>query len=109
MTADKLSDQVVGDEKAISNHQEVAGRGQAATDQYGHALLEFDKAAESRLRWKLDLCIVPTVAVLYLFCFIDRANIGEQSLTSYLFTVSCIVHRKRETRWPGHRFGHERK
>lgn len=102
MTADTLSDQAVGDEKAISGHQEVAGRGQAATDQYGHALLEFDKATESRLRWKLDLCIVPTVAVLYLFCFIDRANIGEKPLTSYLFTISCIA--RQETRdwlvWP---------
>ncbi|OJJ57370.1 hypothetical protein ASPSYDRAFT_46519 [Aspergillus sydowii CBS 593.65] len=80
MTADTLSDQTAGDEKAIASHQEVAGRGQAATDQYGHALLEFDKAAESRLRWRLDLCIVPTVAVLYLFCFIDRANIGNARL-----------------------------
>lgn len=25
---------------------------------------------------KIDLYIVPTVALLYLFCFIDRANIG---------------------------------
>jgi hypothetical protein len=77
MTVDRASDQAVGDERAISSKQEIAGHGQAATDQYGHALLEFDKAAESRLRWKLDLCIVPTVAILYLFCFIDRANIGE--------------------------------
>jgi hypothetical protein len=36
-----------------------------------------DRAAESRLRLKIDLMIVPTVALLYLFCFIDRANIGR--------------------------------
>jgi hypothetical protein len=40
----------------------------------------FDKAAEARLRMKIDLYIVPTVAILYLFCFIDRANIGETDL-----------------------------
>ncbi|OAQ99677.1 hypothetical protein LLEC1_05216 [Akanthomyces lecanii] len=35
-----------------------------------------DPRLESRLRWKIDLCIVPIVAILYLFCFIDRANLG---------------------------------
>lgn len=57
---------------------------------YGNSLVQFDPAAESQLRWKLDLYTVPTVSILYLFCFIDRANVGElfclvspkQSLTS---------------------------
>lgn len=44
---------------------------------YGNAIVTFDKRAESKLRLKIDLCIVPTVALLYLFCFIDRANVGE--------------------------------
>jgi hypothetical protein len=39
-------------------------------------LITFDPVAERKLRTKIDLFIVPTVAVLYLFCFIDRANIG---------------------------------
>jgi hypothetical protein len=42
--------------------------------------MEFDKKAESRLRLKIDLYIIPTVALLYLFCFIDRANIGNARL-----------------------------
>jgi hypothetical protein len=42
--------------------------------------VQFDPKAESRLRLKIDLMIVPTVAVLYLFCFIDRANIGNARL-----------------------------
>jgi hypothetical protein len=94
-----------GDEKAVSHHQETlragtaheaAERGHAATDKsvftipsfqidlnslhrlrYGRPLVQFDLAAEARLRWKIDLYIVPTVALLYLFCFIDRANIGQ--------------------------------
>ncbi|KAH7025018.1 major facilitator superfamily transporter [Microdochium trichocladiopsis] len=44
------------------------------------ATVAIDKAAERRLRNKIDLMIVPTVALLYLFCFIDRANIGNARL-----------------------------
>jgi hypothetical protein len=36
----------------------------------------FDPQAEAKLRWKLDLFIIPNVFILYLFCFIDRTNIG---------------------------------
>lgn len=42
----------------------------------GQTLVQFDPKAEARLRTKLDLMLVPTVSLLYLFCFIDRANIG---------------------------------
>jgi hypothetical protein len=31
---------------------------------------------ERKLRTKIDLCVVPTVTLLYLMCYIDRANIG---------------------------------
>ncbi|GKT88828.1 major facilitator superfamily transporter [Colletotrichum tofieldiae] len=55
----------------------AAGKGQVATDKYGHPLVEFDPVAVRKLRWKLDLHTIPTVALLYLFCFIDRANIGN--------------------------------
>lgn len=58
----------------------VAGHGQLATDAYGNPLVTFDPAAESRLRWKMDLFTVPTVFFLYLFCFIDRVNIGNARL-----------------------------
>ncbi|KAJ5773750.1 hypothetical protein N7457_008646 [Penicillium paradoxum] len=82
----------VGDEKAVSHHKEqmfgdvahdAAEGGHLATDEYGQSLVEFDKAAESRLRLKIDLYIVPTVAVMYLFCFIDRANIGNAKLAGF--------------------------
>ncbi|KAI6709709.1 hypothetical protein JHW43_007782 [Diplocarpon mali] len=71
------------DEKPHPLYQEVAHaaaeRGQAATDRHGLPLVQFDPKAEARLRRKIDLMIVPTVALLYLFCFIDRANIGRVS------------------------------
>lgn len=50
---------------------------QADILRYGQSLVTFDKSAEAKLRLKIDLYIVPTVAILYLFCFIDRANIGK--------------------------------
>lgn len=43
---------------------------------HGESLVQFDPEAERKLRNKLDYMIVPTVSILYLFCFIDRANIG---------------------------------
>ncbi|GAB7328843.1 hypothetical protein MBLNU13_g00725t2 [Cladosporium sp. NU13] len=58
----------------------IAARGNVATDQYGQPLFQFDQTAERKLRLKIDLMIVPTVAMLYLFCFIDRANIGNARL-----------------------------
>ncbi|KAK2623790.1 hypothetical protein QTJ16_006971 [Diplocarpon rosae] len=72
------------DEKSNALHAEdahaAAERGQAATDRHGMSLVTFDPKAEARLRMKVDLMIVPTVALLYLFCFIDRANIGNAKL-----------------------------
>ena len=52
-----------------------------------------DPEAERKLRLKIDLYIIPTVALLYLFCFIDRANIGKRgihpsSLTPHIYLPS---------------------
>lgn len=37
----------------------------------------FDPVAEKKLRNKTDWAIVPLVALLFLFCFIDRSNLGN--------------------------------
>lgn len=37
---------------------------------------EWTEADETRIKRKMDWRLVPTVALLYLMCFIDRANIG---------------------------------
>ena len=42
--------------------------------------MHFDLVEERRLRTKIDFYVIPTVALLYMFCFIDRANIGERCL-----------------------------
>ncbi|KHO01643.1 Major facilitator superfamily domain, general substrate transporter [Metarhizium album ARSEF 1941] len=51
-----------------------------SSDTYGESPVRFDPAAERKLRLKIDLYIVPTVAVLYLFCFIDRTNMGNAKI-----------------------------
>ncbi|KAL2147517.1 hypothetical protein VTI28DRAFT_8772 [Corynascus sepedonium] len=74
--------------KAGVHHNEAASgvpsvaaeRGLAATDENGQPIVHFDPKAEARLRRKIDLFIVPTVSLLYLFCFIDRANIGNAKI-----------------------------
>jgi sugar phosphate permease len=68
------------DAPPIEKISAVAGHGQAATDQYGNPLVEFDQAAVRKLVLKIDMYTIPTVALLYLFCFIDRANIGNARL-----------------------------
>lgn len=45
-----------------------------------HASGNYNAATERKLRLKIDLYVVPTVALLYLMCFIDRANIGKRFL-----------------------------
>ncbi|KAF1841206.1 MFS general substrate transporter [Cucurbitaria berberidis CBS 394.84] len=71
----------MGPEQGFEDKADLSG--QAATDEHGHSLLHFDPAAERRLVRKIDLYIVPTVAMLYLFCFIDRANIGNARLAGF--------------------------
>jgi sugar phosphate permease len=64
----------------VATAHEIAERGHLATDRYGQSLLQFDPQVEARLRLKIDLYIMPTISLLYLFCFIDRANIGNAKL-----------------------------
>ncbi|KAF2834645.1 putative MFS transporter [Patellaria atrata CBS 101060] len=61
----------------VSTARDAAEPGQYGTDKYGRPLVEIDPAAESRLCRKIDLYVIPTVSLLYLFCFLDRANIGN--------------------------------
>ncbi|KAJ5931155.1 hypothetical protein N7466_006648 [Penicillium verhagenii] len=91
MSTDKARNETIMVEKIDEVQRENVGfdisydaaDGHLATDQYGSPLLEIDRAAEARLRLKIDLYIVPTVALMYLFCFIDRANIGNAKLAGF--------------------------
>ncbi|KAH7169914.1 major facilitator superfamily domain-containing protein [Dactylonectria macrodidyma] len=65
----------------IDHRENAAGSGSSLKDR--QPAVEFDAKAEARLRRKIDLYIVPTVAIIYLFCFIDRANIGNARLAGF--------------------------
>jgi hypothetical protein len=42
---------------------------------------EAARKVERKLRTKIDFCVVPTVTLLYLMCFVDRSNIGMHYIT----------------------------
>ncbi|KAF9775902.1 hypothetical protein IL306_005970 [Fusarium sp. DS 682] len=54
--------------------------GGATVESIENAQFYIDPKAEDKLRRKIDWMIVPTVCLLYLFCFIDRANVGNARL-----------------------------
>lgn len=39
--------------------------------------LPFDKEVESAICWKFDIRILPVIAVMYLFCALDRGNVSN--------------------------------
>ncbi|KAF4551230.1 MFS-type transporter-like protein 6 [Elsinoe fawcettii] len=67
----------------VEDLKDVVADEHLATDEHGRATVSFDPKAEAKLRLKLDLYLIPTVALLYLFCFIDRANIGNARLAGF--------------------------
>ncbi|RDW65968.1 hypothetical protein BP6252_09603 [Coleophoma cylindrospora] len=55
-----------------NNDPEVSGQ--------SHDSPSWDKAAESRLLWKMDLMILPALFVFYTLSFLDRINIGNAAI-----------------------------
>ncbi|KAA6410729.1 MAG: Major Facilitator Superfamily [Lasallia pustulata] len=53
---------------------ESATKYRSLEDNLGEPL---DRLAETKLRWKCDLHVLPAITVLYLLAFIDRVNIGN--------------------------------
>ncbi|BGP16971.1 hypothetical protein JCM10213v2_004980 [Rhodosporidiobolus nylandii] len=68
------------EKQSVHQLEEVARSHHAATDKHGRPIVQIDHAAEQRLARKIDWHILPPVALIYLFCFIDRANIGNARL-----------------------------
>ncbi|KAK9422314.1 putative Major facilitator superfamily domain-containing protein [Seiridium unicorne] len=64
----------------VKDLHSAAERGVIATDRYGGSLVQFDPVLEAKLRKKIDWAILPLIAILYLFCFIDRANLGNAKI-----------------------------
>jgi len=56
---------------------------------------------ERKLLMKVDLCVLPTVIVLYLLCFIDRTNIGKAILRMACLYPRTDRNRQRPYSWHG--------
>lgn len=63
----------MAEEKVDTLQIDVADKG----DPYSEANITWTEEEETRVRHKLDWQIVPLVTLLYLLCFLDRANIGN--------------------------------
>ena len=66
-------------EKEVSLRLEQGPEAAIESQEHDSSDISFAKwteADEKRIRSRMDWRIVPTVFVLYLMCFIDRANIG---------------------------------
>lgn len=78
--AAKLSESDIQEQKQQVEHYEVLqtrGHNPASKDraslQQAAEVLPIDK----RILWKLDILLIPVIAMLYLLVFIDRTNIGN--------------------------------
>ncbi|KAL8292238.1 hypothetical protein RQP46_001704 [Phenoliferia psychrophenolica] len=72
------------DKPQVSMLEEVALAGHTGTDDQGRPILARDEAAEARLRMKMDLHIIPVIAIIYLFCFrIEK----ELHMTGYDYNI----------------------
>jgi sugar phosphate permease len=69
-TTTSLTKQALSAERSTSDASTVSGNSQH----------KFSATEEARLCRKIDWHVVPSVALLYLFCFIDRANVGNAKI-----------------------------
>ena len=70
-------------EKAVVSEIPGGSKG-TSEDSVGHdhsrTVVTFDRTTEKRLLWKCDLHVLPAIALLYAFAFLDRINIGNARL-----------------------------
>ncbi|GAA5848303.1 hypothetical protein JCM9279_001004 [Rhodotorula babjevae] len=74
------SDAEKASEKASIHDLELAAQPGVILAGARRPVAVIDEAAEARLRRRFDLRLLPIVALIYLFCFIDRANIGNAKI-----------------------------
>lgn len=55
--------------------------------------IEWNEAEETAIRRKIDRRIVPIVTLLYLFCFLDRANIGNARIQGMAKDLHLVGYR----------------
>jgi MFS family permease len=77
MAAESEKASALGVDPVIATGNDSPTTGSANFESDTSPVRQFDPIAEKKLRRKTDLYIVPLVALLFLFCFIDRSNLGN--------------------------------
>ncbi|KUJ08741.1 MFS general substrate transporter [Mollisia scopiformis] len=54
---------------------------------------EWTEEDERRIRWRMDVRMIPTVLMLYLMCFIDRSNIGNARIEGMATDLKLVGYR----------------
>lgn len=62
---------------------EAKNGSQIPSEDGGECVPNFDEKLEARIRFKIDLAVLPLAALIFLFCFIDRTNIGNARLAGF--------------------------
>lgn len=57
-----------------------------------HLEVAFDRAAEKRLLWKLDIHVIPILMILFLMAFLDRINIGNAAILGLETDLNMVGH-----------------
>lgn len=70
------SDDLESKEVAVMSNDQTSTKSPTETDAVPMEELYIDPKDERRVLTKLDLFITPVLFIVYLSCFIDRANIG---------------------------------
>lgn len=83
----------------LKYHTSTVDEKQSVQSPSPDSTLSFDAATEAKLRWKIDLYIIPTVALLYALCFIDRVNIGMSHSSLQRTTNALTQYRQRKISW----------
>jgi sugar phosphate permease len=90
------------------NQREIHSASPSSSDKEGRNEREgltWTDDEERKIRRKLDFRVVPLVTLLYLLCFLDRANVGQYASDLHSRGQRLILSRKRSHPRHGHRIG----
>ena len=73
---------------AFDNLELDPARSESSSDE-----VDWTEQEETAIRRKVDRRIVPVVTILYLFCFLDRANIGNARIQGMAKDLNLVGYR----------------
>jgi hypothetical protein len=103
-TIDAKSEPVYHDNKI----EDVAEKTSNSSAELEAQHVELDESESARVLRKVDMRLVPMLALLYLVAFIDRSNSKPTIPARNLVEMLTLLSRKCENRWNDERFEHVR-